>query len=48
LAWVTVAAAAALFLLERLQVYLPGRTPEITDAVLAVLMGLLLWLLRDA
>ena len=39
---------AALFLLERAQVYLPGRTPEITDAVLAVLMGVLLWLLRDA
>jgi hypothetical protein len=29
-------------------VYLPGRTPEITDAVLAVLMGVMLWLLRDA
>jgi hypothetical protein len=28
--------------------YLPGRTPDITDAVLAVLMGLLLWLLRNA
>jgi VanZ family protein len=37
-----------LFLLEQVQVYLPGRTPEITDAVLAVLMGVLLWLLRDA
>jgi hypothetical protein len=29
-------------------VYLPGRTPEITDSVLAVLMAVLLWLLRDA
>jgi VanZ family protein len=48
LAWMTVVTAAALFVLERVQVYLPGRTPEITDAVLAVLMGVLLWLLRDA
>ncbi len=48
LAWTTAAAVAALFLLEQVQVYLPGRTPEITDAVLAALMGLLLWLLRDA
>jgi VanZ family protein len=48
LAWATAAAAAALLLLERVQVYLPGRTPEITDAVLALLMGVLLWLLRDA
>jgi VanZ family protein len=44
----TAIAAAALFLLERVQVYLPGRTPEVTDALLAVLMGALLWLLRDA
>ena len=48
LAWTTAIAAAALFLLECVQVYLPCRTPEITDAVLAVLMGVLLWLLRDA
>ena len=48
LAWTTAVAAAALFLLERVQVFLPGRTPEVTDAVLAVLMGVLLWLLRDA
>jgi VanZ family protein len=48
LAWATAVIAAALFLLERVQVYLPGRTPEISDAVLAVLMGVLLWLLRDA
>lgn len=44
----TAAAAAALALLELTQVYLPGRTPDITDAVLAVLMGVVLWLLRDA
>ena len=48
LAWTTMAAAVALFLLERAQIYLPGRTPEITDAVLAVLMGVLLWVLRDS
>ena len=48
LVWATAVAAAVLFLLEQVQVYLPGRTPEITDAVLAVLMGVLLWLLRDA
>ncbi len=47
-AWTAAAAAAALLLLERVQVYLPGRTPEITDAVLAALMGLLLWLLRES
>ncbi|MGA2593014.1 MAG: VanZ family protein [Bryobacteraceae bacterium] len=44
----TAVAAAALVVLECAQVYLPGRTPDITDAVLAVLMGVLLWLLRDA
>jgi VanZ family protein len=48
LAWATAVAAAALLILEWVQVYLPGRTPEITDALLAVLMGVLLWLLRDA
>ncbi|HVN07089.1 MAG TPA: VanZ family protein [Bryobacteraceae bacterium] len=47
LARTTAVAALALFVLERAQIYLPGRTPEITDAVLAILMGLLLWLLRD-
>jgi VanZ family protein len=36
--------AAALFGLELLQRYLPGRTPESTDAVLALLMALALWL----
>jgi hypothetical protein len=47
LAVTTVITAASLFLLERVQVYLPGRTPEISDSVLAIIMGLLLWLLRD-
>ena len=48
LVWATGLAAAALFVLELAQVYLPGRTAEITDALLAGLMGLLLWVLRDA
>jgi VanZ family protein len=48
LLWTTAVTAAVLFLLERVQVYLPGRTPEITDSVLAVLMAVLLWVLRDA
>lgn len=48
LLWTTSAAAVSLFLLERLQMHLPGRTPETTDAVLALLMGTLLWLLRDS
>jgi len=39
--------AAALFGLELLQRYLPGRTPESTDAVLALLMALVLWLASD-
>jgi VanZ family protein len=45
LLWTTLAAAAALFALELVQVYLPGRVPDITDAALAVLMGVLLGLL---
>jgi VanZ family protein len=47
LAAVTALVAAALLLLEWVQVYLPGRTPEVSDAVLAVLMGVLLWLTDD-
>jgi VanZ family protein len=39
--------AAALFGLELAQQYLPGRTPESTDAVLALLMALALWLASD-
>ncbi|HTQ54660.1 MAG TPA: VanZ family protein [Bryobacteraceae bacterium] len=47
--WLTTATAAGiLFLLELVQIYLPGRTPEVTDSLLAVLMGALLYLLRDA
>jgi hypothetical protein len=38
------AVAVPLFVLELLQCYLPGRTPESTDAVLALLMALALWL----
>jgi len=35
--------AAVLAALEFLQRYLPGRTPDITDSVLAVLMAIVLW-----
>jgi len=48
LARTTGVAAAALVALELAQIYLPGRVPEITDAVLALLMGALLGLLRGA
>jgi VanZ family protein len=47
LAPATAAVAAALFLLESVQIYLPGRVPEVSDAILAVLMGVLLWLLNS-
>ena len=40
--------AAALFGLELLQRHLPGRTPEITDAVLAAIMAAALWLASDS
>ncbi len=46
LAPVTAAVAAVLFFLECAQIYFPGRVPDITDAVLAALMGVLLWLLN--
>jgi len=39
--------AGSLALLEALQRYLPGRTPEITDSVLALLMALVLWWLSS-
>jgi VanZ family protein len=42
LAPIVLAVAAGLLVLEWAQIWLPGRTPEITDAVLAVLMGGLL------
>jgi len=46
LASVVMTVAAALVVLELVQVYLPGRLPDITDAVLAVLMGVLLSLVE--
>jgi hypothetical protein len=42
-----VAVAGSLAVLEAMQRYLPGRTPEITDSVLAMLMGLVLWRLSS-
>ena len=39
------ALAAALFILEVVQRYLPGRTPEITDSLIAVAMTAALWAL---
>jgi hypothetical protein len=48
LLWTTSITAAALFLLEQAQVFLPGRTAEITDSLLAIVMAVVLWLLRDA
>jgi hypothetical protein len=41
------ALAAELFLLETVQRYLPGRTPEITDSLIAVVMTAALWVLAD-
>ena len=38
-----VAVAGSLALLEAVQRYLPGRTPDTTDSVLALLMALVLW-----
>jgi hypothetical protein len=43
----TVAMAAVLAVLEWAQRYLPGRSPEITDAFLALLMGPILWSVGD-
>lgn len=34
----------ALFVMEQLQRFLPGRTPELTDPVLVLLWGVILWL----
>jgi VanZ family protein len=45
--WAGLLVAAGLFAFELLQVYQPGRTPEITDAVVAVLMTAALWLSDD-
>jgi hypothetical protein len=47
LAPTTIVTALALLLLEAVQIYLPGRTPEITDAVIALLIGLLFRLLPE-
>jgi VanZ family protein len=38
--------AAALFVCELAQTHLPGRTPEITDSVLTLVMALVLWRLE--
>ena len=43
----TVAVAGLLAVLEAIQRYLPGRTPEITDSVLTLLMALVLWRLSN-
>jgi hypothetical protein len=40
------ALAASLLVLEMVQRYLPGRTPEITDSLIAVMMTAALWALR--
>jgi VanZ family protein len=37
------AVAGSLAVLEAIQRYLPGRTPESTDSVVALLMALVLW-----
>ncbi|MFZ0936270.1 MAG: VanZ family protein [Bryobacteraceae bacterium] len=42
-----IALAANLFVLETVQRYLPGRTPEITDSLIAVVMTAALWALSD-
>ena len=42
-----VAVACSLAVLEAIQRYLPGRTPEITDSVVALLMALALWWLSS-
>jgi VanZ family protein len=42
-----VAVAGSLAVLEAIQRYLPGRTPEITDSVLTLLMALVLWRLSS-
>jgi len=42
-----VAVAGSLAVLEAIQRYLPGRTPEITDSVLTLLIALVLWRLTS-
>jgi VanZ family protein len=41
------ALAVALFILETVQRYLPGRTPEITDPLIALVMTTALWAVGD-
>jgi hypothetical protein len=41
-----ISAASALFVLEWLQRHLPGRQPEITDAVIAAILAIALWSLH--
>ena len=41
------ALAVALFILEMVQRHLPGRTPEITDSLVALAMTAALWALAD-
>jgi VanZ family protein len=41
------AVAAALAVLEAVQRYLPGRTPETTDAVLTIILTAVLWSLNN-
>jgi VanZ family protein len=41
------ALAVALFMLEMVQRYLPGRTPEITDSLIALVMTAALWAIGD-
>jgi len=41
------ALAAGLLVLEMVQRYLPGRTPEITDSFIALVMAAVLWALSD-
>jgi VanZ family protein len=43
----TLLVAALLAITERLQTHLPGRTPEITDPVMAIIFGCVLWLLEQ-
>ena len=43
----TVAVAGVLAAIEAIQRYLPGRTPEITDPILALVLGAMLWRIEE-
>jgi hypothetical protein len=43
-----IAVAGSLAVLEAIQRYLPGRSPEITDSVVTLLMALALWRLSNS